>query len=181
MFGSSRRCSLILIAFIASPFGLQRRQSMTRQTVYRGPVFEMARRQFDGVADLLNLSFDERDRLLYPKRAMAVTCPIHRDEGGVAVFEGLSRSILYLADLRKLTARMAVPYRALSSSRTPEAVTLARPRIVCRDEVSLYRNAALVSYGSEAPIGERPLLARSGHSTKREVRKVSMCSPAPRS
>ncbi len=46
---------------------------MTRQTIYRGPVFEMARRQFDGVADLLNLSFDERDRLLYPKRAMAVT------------------------------------------------------------------------------------------------------------
>jgi hypothetical protein len=52
MFGSSRHCSLILIAFIASPFGLQRRQSMTRQTIYRGPVFEMARRQFDGVAAL---------------------------------------------------------------------------------------------------------------------------------
>ncbi|MET3845406.1 SidA/IucD/PvdA family monooxygenase [Bradyrhizobium sp. OAE829] len=52
MFGSSRHCSLILIAFIASPFGLQRRQSITRQTIYRGPVFEMARRQFDGVAAL---------------------------------------------------------------------------------------------------------------------------------
>jgi glutamate dehydrogenase (NAD(P)+) len=61
---------------------------MTHQTIYRGPVFEMARRQFEGVADLLELSFDERDRLLYPKRAMAVTCPIHRDDGSVAVFEG---------------------------------------------------------------------------------------------
>jgi glutamate dehydrogenase (NAD(P)+) len=61
---------------------------MTHQTIYRGPVFEMARRQFNGVADLLDLSADERDRLLYPKRAMAVTCPIHRDDGRVAVFEG---------------------------------------------------------------------------------------------
>jgi glutamate dehydrogenase (NAD(P)+) len=61
---------------------------MTHPTIYQGPVFDMARRQFDGVADLLDLSFDERDRLLYPKRAMAVTCPIHRDDGSVAVFEG---------------------------------------------------------------------------------------------
>jgi glutamate dehydrogenase (NAD(P)+) len=61
---------------------------MTHQTIYRGPVFEMARRQFNGAADLLDLSADERDRLLYPKRAMAVTCPIHRDDGSVAVFEG---------------------------------------------------------------------------------------------
>jgi glutamate dehydrogenase (NAD(P)+) len=37
---------------------------MTHPTIYQGPVFEMARRQFDGVADLLDLSFDERDRLL---------------------------------------------------------------------------------------------------------------------
>jgi hypothetical protein len=54
--------------------------------------------------------FDEGDRLLYP---------IHRDEGNFAVLKGLSRRILDLADLRKLTARMAVPYRALSPSRTP--------------------------------------------------------------
>jgi hypothetical protein len=33
-----------------APLELQRRQSMTRQTVYRRPVFEMTRRQFDGVA-----------------------------------------------------------------------------------------------------------------------------------
>ena len=50
MFGSLRRFSLVLNAFIASPFGLQRRQSMTRQTIYRRPVFRKARRQFDRVA-----------------------------------------------------------------------------------------------------------------------------------
>jgi glutamate dehydrogenase (NAD(P)+) len=61
---------------------------MSHQTIYGGPVFEMARRQFNGVADLLELPYDERDRLLYPKRAMAVTCPIHCDDGRVAVFEG---------------------------------------------------------------------------------------------
>ena len=31
---------------------------------------------------------DERDRLLLPKRAITVSCPIHRDDGTVAVFEG---------------------------------------------------------------------------------------------
>ena len=41
----------------------------------------------------------------------AATCPIHRDEGSFAVFKGLSRRILDLADLRKLTARMVVPSR----------------------------------------------------------------------
>jgi hypothetical protein len=50
---------------------------------------------------------------------MAATCPIHWDEGSVAAFKRLSRKILNLADLRKLTARMDVPYRALSASRTP--------------------------------------------------------------
>jgi hypothetical protein len=83
---------------------------MTRQTIYRASVRNGAppgqrRRR------LLNLSFDETDRLLYPTRAMAATCPIHRDEGSVAVFKGLSRRILDLADLRKFSARMAVPYR----------------------------------------------------------------------
>jgi hypothetical protein len=36
MFGSLRRCNLVLNAFIASPFGLQWWQSMTRQTIYQG-------------------------------------------------------------------------------------------------------------------------------------------------
>ena len=31
---------------------------------------------------------DERERLLLPKRAITVSCPIHRDDGSIAVFEG---------------------------------------------------------------------------------------------
>jgi glutamate dehydrogenase (NAD(P)+) len=61
---------------------------MSNHALYSGPVFEMARRQFDGVADHLEIAEDERDRLLLPKRAIAVACPIHRDDGTTAVFQG---------------------------------------------------------------------------------------------
>ena len=57
-------------------------------TIYGGAVFEMARRQFMGVADYLGVSPDERDRLFYPKRAVAVSCPVHRDDGTQEVFHG---------------------------------------------------------------------------------------------
>ena len=57
-------------------------------TIYSGPVFEMARQQFQEVADHLQIPLDERDRLLYPKRAIAVSCPIHRDDGRTEVFQG---------------------------------------------------------------------------------------------
>lgn len=57
-------------------------------TVYSGPVFDMAARQFGVIADHLAIPFDERDRLLLPKRAITVSCPIHCDDGSVAVFEG---------------------------------------------------------------------------------------------
>lgn len=57
-------------------------------TVYSGPVFEMAATQFDVIADHLDIPVDERDRLLLPKRALTISCPIHRDDGTVAVFEG---------------------------------------------------------------------------------------------
>ena len=57
-------------------------------TVYSGPVFDMAARQFGVIADYLEIPHDERDRLLLPKRAITVSCPIHRDDGSVAVFEG---------------------------------------------------------------------------------------------
>src|SRR5262249_202397 len=57
-------------------------------TIYSGPVFEMARQQFQVIADHLEIPPDERDRLLYPKRAVAVSCPIHLDDGKVAVFQG---------------------------------------------------------------------------------------------
>lgn len=57
-------------------------------TVYSGPVFEMAARQFNVIADHLGIPLDERDRILMPKRSITVSCPIHRDDGTVAVFEG---------------------------------------------------------------------------------------------
>lgn len=57
-------------------------------SVYSGPVFEMAANQFNVIADHLSIPADERDRLLLPKRAITVSCPIHRDDGSIAVFEG---------------------------------------------------------------------------------------------
>jgi glutamate dehydrogenase (NAD(P)+) len=56
-------------------------------TVYSGPVFEMATNQFNVIANHLAIPMDERDRLLLPKRAVTVSCPIHRDDGTVAMFE----------------------------------------------------------------------------------------------
>ena len=57
-------------------------------TVYRGPVFDMAVKQFDIIADHLSIPLDERDRLLLPKRSVTVSCPIRRDDQSVVVFEG---------------------------------------------------------------------------------------------
>ena len=57
-------------------------------TIYTGPVFEMAARQFEAVADDIGIPRDERDRLLYPKRAITVSIPIHRDDGSIDVFQG---------------------------------------------------------------------------------------------
>ena len=57
-------------------------------TLYAGPVFEMARTQFGTIADHLAIPEDERDRLLLPKRAIAVSIPIHMDDGRTRVFQG---------------------------------------------------------------------------------------------
>lgn len=57
-------------------------------TIYTGPVFEMAREQFQVIADYLEIPPDERDRLLFPKRAVTVSCPIHMEDGRTAVFHG---------------------------------------------------------------------------------------------
>ncbi|MBB4264145.1 Glu/Leu/Phe/Val dehydrogenase [Bradyrhizobium sp. CIR3A] len=57
-------------------------------SIYSGPVFAMARQQFAQVADHLQILEMDRDRLLYPKRAVAVSCPIHRDDGRTEVFQG---------------------------------------------------------------------------------------------
>ncbi|QQO16762.1 Glu/Leu/Phe/Val dehydrogenase [Bradyrhizobium diazoefficiens] len=57
-------------------------------TLFAGPVFDMARTQFNIIADHLEIPSDERDRLLLPKRAISVSCPIHMDDGRTAVFTG---------------------------------------------------------------------------------------------
>ncbi|GGI27610.1 MULTISPECIES: Glu/Leu/Phe/Val family dehydrogenase [Bradyrhizobium] len=57
-------------------------------SIYSGPVFEMASRQFTVIADHLAIPIDERSRLLLPKRAISVSCPIHCDDGSISVFEG---------------------------------------------------------------------------------------------
>lgn len=58
------------------------------RSIYSGPVFEMARQQFERVADHLEIPDVDRSRLLYPKRAIAVSCPIHMDNGRTEVFQG---------------------------------------------------------------------------------------------
>jgi len=57
-------------------------------TIYTGPVFAMAKEQFSTIADHLSIPVEERDRLLYPKRALTVSIPVHMDDGQTAVFQG---------------------------------------------------------------------------------------------
>ena len=57
-------------------------------TIYSGPVFDMARQQFNIIADYLDIPADDRDRLLYPKRAVTVSVPVHMDDGRTEVFHG---------------------------------------------------------------------------------------------
>lgn len=61
---------------------------MMGHSTYRGAVFEMAFRQFSSAADHVGVPDGERDRIFLPKRAIVVSCPIHRDDGSTAVFQG---------------------------------------------------------------------------------------------
>jgi glutamate dehydrogenase (NAD(P)+) len=57
-------------------------------TLYDSDVFRMACRQFDKAADAINLPEAIRDRTKYPRRCLAVSLPIRRDDGSITVFEG---------------------------------------------------------------------------------------------
>ncbi len=57
-------------------------------TLYSSDVFNMACRQFDKAADAISLPEAIRDRVKYPRRAIAVSLPIRRDDGSITVFEG---------------------------------------------------------------------------------------------
>jgi glutamate dehydrogenase (NAD(P)+) len=56
--------------------------------IYDHPTFQMAARQFDLVADYLQIPEAERGRLKFPKRSMTVALPIRRDDGTTEVFAG---------------------------------------------------------------------------------------------
>ena len=57
-------------------------------TIYHDEVFQMACDQFQVIADYLNIDKNDRDRLMYPKRAVAVTLPVHMDDGSTKTFQG---------------------------------------------------------------------------------------------
>jgi glutamate dehydrogenase (NAD(P)+) len=56
--------------------------------VYDHPTFDMACRQFDLVADYLQIPDADRERIKFPKRSMIVALPIHCDDGSTKVFTG---------------------------------------------------------------------------------------------
>jgi glutamate dehydrogenase (NAD(P)+) len=56
--------------------------------IYDDDVFRMACTQFEVIADYLAIDKNERDRLMYPKRAIAVTLPVHMDDGSTRTFQG---------------------------------------------------------------------------------------------
>ena len=57
-------------------------------SIYEDDVFRMACDQFRVIADYLNIDVNHRDRLMYPKRAIAVTLPVHMDDGSTKTFQG---------------------------------------------------------------------------------------------
>ncbi|MEO7932301.1 MAG: Glu/Leu/Phe/Val dehydrogenase [Chthoniobacterales bacterium] len=58
------------------------------KNIYQDPTFDMAAEQFRIIADFLNLDAEARARMIYPKRSLIVTLPIHMDDGRTEVFEG---------------------------------------------------------------------------------------------
>lgn len=59
-----------------------------KSNIYNSPVFEMACRQFERAADILEMDVNLRERVKMPKRCLAVSCPIELEGGEVVVYEG---------------------------------------------------------------------------------------------
>lgn len=59
-----------------------------KSNIYNSKVFDMACRQFDRAADILEMDTRLRERVKMPKRCLAVSCPIERESGEVVVYEG---------------------------------------------------------------------------------------------
>ena len=62
--------------------------SYSSDPIYSDPLFGMAKRQFEVIADYLEIAEGDRERIIYPKRAVSVAVPIPRDDGTVEVFHG---------------------------------------------------------------------------------------------
>jgi glutamate dehydrogenase (NAD(P)+) len=76
---------------MANPYDIGHPAAMSKAVVsslYDSDVFRMACRQFDQAADAINLPEEIRDRTKYPRRCIAVSLPVRRDNGSVTVFEG---------------------------------------------------------------------------------------------
>jgi glutamate dehydrogenase (NAD(P)+) len=56
--------------------------------IYEDDVFQMACDQFQVIADYLSIDQNDRERLMFPKRAIAVTLPVHMDDGSTKTFQG---------------------------------------------------------------------------------------------
>src|SRR5947209_1177745 len=57
-------------------------------SIYNDEVFQMACEQFAVIADYLEIDKNDRERLMLPKRAIAVTLPVHMDDGSTQTFQG---------------------------------------------------------------------------------------------
>ncbi|MFL6583578.1 MAG: Glu/Leu/Phe/Val family dehydrogenase [Chthoniobacterales bacterium] len=57
-------------------------------SIYDDPTFRMACEQFAVIADYLEIDKNDRERLMLPKRAIAVTLPVHMDDGSTQTFQG---------------------------------------------------------------------------------------------
>src|SRR5437667_10586757 len=56
--------------------------------IYQDDVFKMACEQFRVIADYLEIAQNHRERLMLPKRAIAVTLPVHMDDRSTKTFQG---------------------------------------------------------------------------------------------
>src|SRR4026209_2199811 len=56
-------------------------------TIYDDEVFQMACEQFRVIADYLNIDKSDREWATYPKRAVAVTLPVHMDDGSTRAYQ----------------------------------------------------------------------------------------------
>ena len=57
-------------------------------TIYDDEVFKMACDQFSVIADYLNIDEGDREWATSAKRAVAVTLPVHMDDGSTRAFQG---------------------------------------------------------------------------------------------